>query len=73
MDELKVELQQIYTYVRSRDFNSVFLQLGLSDFIDRAKAEINTDGIRPSKLTKLNQLDAKLSAIIERAKKVDNT
>jgi hypothetical protein len=70
MDEIKIQLQEVYTYIRSRDFNKVFSSLTFGDFIDRAKKEITTDGKRPSKQTTLNQLESKIESVIERAKKL---
>lgn len=70
MDEIKTQLQEVYTYIRSRDYSKVFGTLTFGDFIDRAKKEITIDGKRPSKQTKLNELETKINSVVERAKKL---
>lgn len=74
MQEIKTQLEEVYTYIRSRDFNKVFLGLTLNDFIESAKKSIYINNNAQSKLTRLQVLENKIDSIIDRALKLgDNS
>jgi hypothetical protein len=70
MEEVKTQLEEIYTYVRSRDYNKVFLTLSLNDFIEAAKKNLYVNGNKQSKLAKLQVLENKIDSVIDRAIKL---
>lgn len=71
--QIKRELQNIYTYIRSRELSKIIANLTFDDFIQNGINEINKDGERPAKLTKIKSLKNNLDSLIERAKNLPDT
>jgi hypothetical protein len=71
--QLKIELQNIYTYIRSREYTKIFSNLSFDDYIQLAINEINDDSIKISKLTNLTILQNNLDSIIQRAKNLPSS
>lgn len=69
--QTKTELQQLYSYIRSREYIKIFANQTLNDFIEIAKNEIKEDGKRPAKLTVLKTIKNNINSIIDRAKKIE--
>jgi hypothetical protein len=63
MQELRIQLQELYTFVRTREWTKTFMSKGIREFIEIEQLEIN------KKIEKNRAYLSSVDNIVDRAKK----